>query len=606
MRHVGDGTRTAAGETATNGCGVRGTLRLVAGWDDAAAGRAAWAPPRDWFGLSTDPGQGSTSAPSKNTPEVFSVRLGDGRCAEGFEACLKGIKKGTVARCHVAGECLLPDEVSGAHVDAVVPEGWWRDAEARYRDGRDARQATKGLPRVVVDVCIDGIDDTLKKARDPMTASLPEKDRWSQVLKERGARLFRAKRFRRAEAVWHDGVKMFSFWKPEDSGLDPGDYHLRENARSRTLSIPLMLNEAMLMRKRRAFKDAELSLNECIENDGNHVKALFRRGQVRVDLQKWELAKDDLRRAIDLGGAAVEADVARELARLKKMERAQDAKDGKGADARAVLYPFKDAWFVGRVVFLRSVETARSRPRSRLLEITRLLEKSHVAAAAAARLLENSHVATTPRPVLLSATRSSDRPVAATSPREHPRRCAHVAAAAPPRFIGAISATTRSSDRPVETFPATSRRAGMKHTFDDDRDAIYGEKVSNEKRVARAKAEVKAAAAKRDAGLFSVDAGVREDVKKTSSQKPSDYDWTSSYHTGDRPAYETAAAADPNPSNRPVLVDDLDAELEEISDEEEEAKRAAKQEYYNTQIGLGNMRVQLPPPGQGSAGEGGE
>lgn len=75
---------------------------------------------------------------------------------------------------------------------------------------------------------------------------------------------------------------------------------------------------------RRAFKDAELSLNECIENDGNHVKSLFRRGQVRVDLRKWELARDDFRRATDLGGAAVEADVAKELARLKRMERAQD------------------------------------------------------------------------------------------------------------------------------------------------------------------------------------------------------------------------------------------------------------------------------------------
>ena len=36
---------------------------------------------------------------------------------------------------------------------------------------------------------------------------------------------------------------------------------------------------------------------------------------------------------------------------------------------------------------------------------------------------------------------------------------------------------------------------------------------------------------------------------------------------------------------------------DEISDEEYEAQREAKQAYYNQQIGLGNMRVQLPPPG---------
>ena len=38
--------------------------------------------------------------------------------------------------------------------------------------------------------------------------------------------------------------------------------------------------------------------------------------------------------------------------------------------------------------------------------------------------------------------------------------------------------------------------------------------------------------------------------------------------------------------------------IEDISDEEEEARRQAKQDYYNAQIALGNMRVQLPKPGE--------
>ena len=42
----------------------------------------------------------------------------------------------------------------------------------------------------------------------------------------------------------------------------------------------------------------------------------------------------------------------------------------------------------------------------------------------------------------------------------------------------------------------------------------------------------------------------------------------------------------------------LAAEIEDISDEEEEARRRAKQDYYNAQIALGNMRVQLPKPGE--------
>ena len=51
--------------------------------------------------------------------------------------------------------------------------------------------------------------------------------------------------------------------------------------------------------------------------------------------------------------------------------------------------------------------------------------------------------------------------------------------------------------------------------------------------------------------------------------------------------------------HEPVVVEDLAAEIEDISDEEEEARRRAKQDYYNAQIALGNMRVQLPPPGEG-------
>ena len=48
----------------------------------------------------------------------------------------------------------------------------------------------------------------------------------------------------------------------------------------------------------------------------------------------------------------------------------------------------------------------------------------------------------------------------------------------------------------------------------------------------------------------------------------------------------------------PDVVEDLAAEIEDISDEEEEARRQAKQDYYNAQIALGNMRVQLPKPGE--------
>ena len=80
---------------------------------------------------------------------------------------------------------------------------------------------------------------------------------------------------------------------------------------SAAAAVPLLLNEALCMRKRGALRDAEINLNEVLEADAACAKAWFRRGQVRVGLDKWELARADLARAAELD-ASVAADVRRE------------------------------------------------------------------------------------------------------------------------------------------------------------------------------------------------------------------------------------------------------------------------------------------------------
>ena len=60
----------------------------------------------------------------------------------------------------------------------------------------------------MLEVSVTAIDDTNKKQRDPMTMSLAEKEQRSKVLKERGTTLYKARRFRRAESVWHEGVRL--------------------------------------------------------------------------------------------------------------------------------------------------------------------------------------------------------------------------------------------------------------------------------------------------------------------------------------------------------------------------------------------------------------
>lgn len=237
---------------------------------------------------------------------------------------------------------------------------------------------------------------------------------------------------------------MFNFIKPEDSGMDPNDEHLKENERGRRASIPLLLNEALAMRKRGALREAMENLNEAIENDGNHVKALFRRGQLRVDEGDLREARDDFRRCRDLGGPVKQIEI--ELKRIKKEERRRDAKDGKH----------------------------------------------------------------------------------------------------------------------------------FKHLFDDE---VYSEKKVDADKMAKRRAEM----------LLRKEKAYSGDVVK---KKSSTTDWTKSYDTKNRPKIVTNNDED---GDDVVVVESLEAELEEIQDEEEDALRQAKQDYYNSQIGMGNMKLHLPP-----------
>ena len=108
--------------------------------------------------------------------------------------------------------------------------------------------------------------------------------------------------------------------------MDPHDL-LKENNRLRALSNPLLLNEALLMRRRGAFKEVNEFKTGCSRTILGMAKAWFRRGQVRIDLQKWEDARHDFTKAVECG--AVQSDVDKELHRLRRLERQQDAKDGK-------------------------------------------------------------------------------------------------------------------------------------------------------------------------------------------------------------------------------------------------------------------------------------
>ena len=160
-------SRTQVVRPPSSGCVVRGTLKVLQGS----------LPSRSWFGL------GETDA--------FSVKLGGGLLSEGFVACLTDIKQGSSSKCTISGECLLPDICTEKEQHAIVPAVYWNGSQTENID----------LPEVVLEVSVTAIDDTNKKRRDPMTMTLQQKEERSQVLKERGTQLYKARRFRRAERV---------------------------------------------------------------------------------------------------------------------------------------------------------------------------------------------------------------------------------------------------------------------------------------------------------------------------------------------------------------------------------------------------------------------
>merc|ERR1712185_423648 len=173
-----------------------------------------------------------------------------------------------------------------------------------------------------------------------MDAKLARAAEW----KARGTALFGAGRLRRAERAYREGARAFNFVLPTDKMTDPRQENRAINERGAAAAVPLLLNEALCMRKRGALRDAEINLNEVLEADAACAKAWFRRGQVRVGLDKWELARADLARAAELD-ASVAADVRRELRALWAKTASLDERDRrryKHVFAKLAVYGDKD------------------------------------------------------------------------------------------------------------------------------------------------------------------------------------------------------------------------------------------------------------------------
>ena len=159
-----------------------------------------------------------------------------------------------------------------------------------------------------------------------MTMSHEQRLAEAARLREKGNAQFRAGDLERAEATYEEGASLFTFMHAE-SPLDPT--YAEQNLESCEAAVPLYNNLALCLQRRRAWSACADACTEALDLLPDDRKATLRRGAVRVELDMWDEAESDLRRALvlDPKGRETRDAVARARAAIAAARRLQDAKD---------------------------------------------------------------------------------------------------------------------------------------------------------------------------------------------------------------------------------------------------------------------------------------
>ena len=145
-------------------------------------------------------------------------------------------------------------------------------------------------------------------------------------LREKGNAQFRAGDLERAEATYEEGASLFTFMHAE-SPLDPT--YAEQNLESCKAAVPLYNNLALCLQRRRAWSACADACTEALDLLPDDRKATLRRAAARVELDLWDEAESDLKRALALDpkGRETRDVVTRARAAIAAARRVQDAKD---------------------------------------------------------------------------------------------------------------------------------------------------------------------------------------------------------------------------------------------------------------------------------------
>eukprot|EP00238_Polyblepharides_amylifera_P008868 CAMPEP_0196579316 /NCGR_PEP_ID=MMETSP1081-20130531/20025_1 /TAXON_ID=36882 /ORGANISM="Pyramimonas amylifera, Strain CCMP720" /LENGTH=389 /DNA_ID=CAMNT_0041898851 /DNA_START=191 /DNA_END=1360 /DNA_ORIENTATION=+ len=238
------------------------------------------------------------SQPQQKELEWESLReeIGSGRLMEGVEKAVMRMELGQEVVVTLEGEMSLPDSPADIPPDFV--------------------------PSIQHTLRIQ-LKEHVAGAGDKVTMTAEDKLIRSQVLKALGAGLYSAGRVRRAQEKWEAGVQLFNILQAEDRS-DPHSAEM--NRRCQDAQVFLLLNTALCKLKRSLWKPAHDDCTEVLDLQPHNVKALFRRGQAGIQLDQWDEAEKDFKKAQQLD-PTLRREISSQMKILTDKKKAQNQKD---------------------------------------------------------------------------------------------------------------------------------------------------------------------------------------------------------------------------------------------------------------------------------------
>ncbi|XP_054854750.1 peptidyl-prolyl cis-trans isomerase FKBP4 [Eublepharis macularius] len=130
-----------------------------------------------------------------------------------------------------------------------------------------------------------------EKAKESWEMNTVEKLEQGSIAKEKGTQYFKEGKYKRATLQY----KKIVSWLEHESGL-AGE----EEEKARNLRLAAHLNLAMCHLKLKEYSQALENCNKALDLDGNNEKGLFRRGEARLAVNDFELARADFQKVLQL------------------------------------------------------------------------------------------------------------------------------------------------------------------------------------------------------------------------------------------------------------------------------------------------------------------